>query len=310
MRKQQKQRTVIYISIVIVLLVAAYLTFGEKDNGSNFIQNIFNSTSANNKEIKALEPNVLSGSIFYISSDNVNSLSLASNQSTLINKSVNNTSPNLSSNGDFLFFNDNKLAIQHADGSTETINTDNQFNPLPSISPDGTKMAAVAFSNAERDFGYKLQVFGTDGNYISNPATSQSNITHVGWLSNDTLAYTVIGTSSSQIWSVKTDGSESSQLVNENKKYIIDMAASSQTIAYSLSSSQDSSANLGIYILINGETRAVSNTTGTKSLQVSNSGKYVTFIDADDISVIYNRQTGEKQKLDISTQKIIGWIND
>lgn len=268
------------------------------------------SESATEESIDALSQAHGTGNILAVTDNKITNIDLEKSQQSEQDSNVKSYSTEVSGDGSIIILDQkDNLKILETDGNEKEIVSANEYNPLPVISPDGKHMLVIAFSNAERDFGYKLQIFTTDNEYVRDIASSQSKISSPLWGSDSTVYFTSISQSGSMLYKSDTDGSsDKEEILDIDDLFVIDMACTRDTVYFTASSGKNDSNNTNIYKIIDGKESAITTESGIYSdLQTSPDGVWIAYIDGDSILTIRNAETGASYQIQ-KVGHLLGWF--
>ena len=311
MRRKTKYIITIVILVAIILaLVGGYWCLQQRGDINATSNDDEISKSATQESIDALSQAHGTGNILAVTDNKITNIDLENSQQSEQDSSVKSYSTAVSSDGSIIVLDQkDNLKIWKTDGKEKEIVSANNYNPLPVISPDGKHMLVIAFSNAERDFGYKLQIFTTDNEYVRDSASSQSKISSPLWGSDSTVYFASISENGSILYKTDTDGSgDKEEILDIDDLFVIDMACAGDMVYFTASSGKNDSNNTNIYKIIDGKEIAITTESGIYSdLQTSPDGVWIAYIDGDSILTIRNGETGASYQIQ-KVGHLLGWF--
>jgi len=309
MRKNTKKLLWLMVSIIVIAIIGGVYWYLLQRNESATVSDSDISESATQESIDALSKAHGSGNILAVIDNKIVNIDLTKSEKTENDSNAKSYSTATSDDGSIIVLDqDDNLRILNIDGKEKDITTASEYNPLPVISPDGKQMLVVSFSNAERDFGYKLQIFTTGNEYVRDIASSQSKISSPLWGNSSTVYFASISESGSTIYKADTSGSGEEKILDVDDLYIIDMACADDDVYFTASSGKNDSQNTNIYNIIDGKENAITTESGTYGdLQISPDGAWIGYIDNDSVLNIRNCETGASYEVQ-QVGHLLGWF--
>lgn len=304
MSKKNKRLISYLLAVSLVVLVAfLYIHNGGATPREDNVKEIDLAVS----ELSALKQNEIEGTLVYINSNSLFHLNLATSENKKIVNDVGGTTSPSSENGTFFSLDKQEVYLVNRIGETQETTFDISDGVVPLLSPSGEEAALITFSNAERDFGYKLALTSASGQHIGSIANTSSKITSVSWKDNENLIYCLEKESGSEIWQANKNGT-ASKIIKKEIGYVRELVATGNIIAYTVSKNAGDNTEKGIKMIKENEHYNLSQTPADiKNLRISNDGNYLVFL-SNRQPIIYSLLLDQLINTNVNASAVIGII--
>lgn len=306
MRRNTKKYVILLIILAIIVL-AGILYFKNDDIANIDFKSLNLSKDLSSSAIKALGPWEPTGTLVY-SNENVIDYKNITGDADSYKPKIKNASYQVNDDGSILLLDENnKLSIWRYGKTTKVVTDDNRYNPLPVLSSDAKYMAVIGFSNAERNFGYILQVFNSDNQYQFDAYSSTTQIISPCW-QGDKLIFAIQKDKGSELYSFDLGNKKSSMISDAKNIYISQIACRGNSIIFTAGDSSKNDSNQSIYKLEGKDVKTISAKKGTyHELHISPNEEDIAYIDENSELTAQNIARQDTKKITKVTH-FAGWI--
>ncbi len=195
--------------------------------------------------------------------------------------------------------------LAHPNATNSTV-SETIYNPLPTLSPNSQSMLVTAYTNAENDYGYKVQLFDIDNNYIKDVSNNYNYLLSPIWLDDSNIAYIV---HDSEYRIIKYDmANEVETELYSDSRALNKIASSNGAILFTMSDSAGDFSNSTLFKLENGRAiKIFAGKDGYANLVLSPEGDYAAYINNESILNIIDISKHDNISLN-KVSYLIGWI--
>lgn len=309
MKKKKAIRNIVIFVFILLIILVGLLIYNNDLLGPDIKSSINKQFDLKYSDIKALGPWNPSGTIVYLNENEITYKPITDGDPTTYKPDIKSAAYQSTDDGSILILDEkNRIVIWRRDNIIKVISEDNTYNPLPILSPNTKQMAVVSFSNAERDFGYKLQIYSTNNEFIGDVYSSQTRIISPLWTDDTTLIFAIDNDKGSEIYSVGTTDKQPKLLFNADGKYISGISTRGNVILITAGDTTGSESNQSIYKLDGNKLSRVTNKKGVyKELHISPDEKSMAYLNNNSEVVIQDLLKQDSKTIGKATH-FAGWI--